>query len=217
MDKFKVGDKVRILDGSNIENYAGGWTPSMRHYVGKVSTIKAIKNQYHDLGIDGGGYAYDERGLELVDDKSNFDKDKAKEEHEQVKQLNESIADTIKFSPLERKIEIKDNAVSIEKGRIVELVQDLIINDEKIKKLCEVSLMDCAFTMISLDIEKKLFEGNRTVLIQKDKIHNIMLDLINNDDNYKELTHNNPLLIVVFGILAAQITEKIFGKDEKDE
>ena len=29
MSKFKVGDKVRILDGSNIENYAGGWTKKM--------------------------------------------------------------------------------------------------------------------------------------------------------------------------------------------
>ena len=34
MSKFKVGDKVIILDGSKIENYAGGRTPKMGRYVG---------------------------------------------------------------------------------------------------------------------------------------------------------------------------------------
>lgn len=30
--KFKIGDKVRILDGSNIKNYTGGWYNYMNKY-----------------------------------------------------------------------------------------------------------------------------------------------------------------------------------------
>ena len=33
MSIFKFGDKVRILGGSKIENYAGGWTKKMGRYV----------------------------------------------------------------------------------------------------------------------------------------------------------------------------------------
>lgn len=40
--KFEVGDKVRVLDGSEINGYAGGWIPDMKEYVGKVSTIKQV-------------------------------------------------------------------------------------------------------------------------------------------------------------------------------
>lgn len=71
--KFKVGDKVRILDGSNIEHYAGGWIPSLKEYVGKVSTIKQVCAGFTDkegYTLDGfenpTNYIFDGRGLELV-------------------------------------------------------------------------------------------------------------------------------------------------------
>ena len=75
--KFKVGDKVRILDGSKIDNYTGGWSLwGMQEDVGKVVTIKEVR-KYDDGRI---GYrmneivcVWDERGLELVESK---DKDK---------------------------------------------------------------------------------------------------------------------------------------------
>lgn len=75
--KFKVGDKVRILDGSKIENYTGGWSPwGMQENVGEVVTIKGVC-EYDNDRI---GYrmkeiccTWDERGLELVESK---DKDK---------------------------------------------------------------------------------------------------------------------------------------------
>lgn len=75
--KFKVGDKVKILDGSKIENYTGGWsTWGMKEDVGKVVTIKKVQ----EYGDDRIGYRveeicciWDERGLELVESK---DKDK---------------------------------------------------------------------------------------------------------------------------------------------
>lgn len=70
MSMFKVGDKVRVLDGSQIENYAGGWTRGMKEYVGKVFTVE-------DVFVFHGGAAYllnnkqhymfDERGLEFAE------------------------------------------------------------------------------------------------------------------------------------------------------
>ena len=66
MSKFKVGDKVRILDGSKIENYAGGWTTKMGRYVGDVYKVA---NVVHDSSgssyiLEGVSYVWDERGLE---------------------------------------------------------------------------------------------------------------------------------------------------------
>lgn len=68
MGKFKVGDKVRILDGSKIKNYAGVWVKSMGRFVGKVETIYGIEE--FSNGIVGyklhntRGFTFDERGLE---------------------------------------------------------------------------------------------------------------------------------------------------------
>lgn len=39
MSKFKVGDKVRILDGSKIKDYTGGWCDSLKLYTGHNSTV----------------------------------------------------------------------------------------------------------------------------------------------------------------------------------
>ena len=69
MSKFKVGDKVRILDGSKIENYAGGWTKKMGRYVGEVYKVanvahyNSLSNMY-EYELEGVGYVWDERGLE---------------------------------------------------------------------------------------------------------------------------------------------------------
>ena len=69
MSKFKVGDKVRILDGSKIENYAGGWTTKMWRYVGEVYKVAnvvhhPIDSSMYEYELDGVGYLWDERGLE---------------------------------------------------------------------------------------------------------------------------------------------------------
>jgi len=70
MNKFKVGDKVRILDGSKIKDYTGGW--AMIGYIDNVTTIlgttkRGDRNAY-TLHVDNGSCVYDERGLELVED-----------------------------------------------------------------------------------------------------------------------------------------------------
>ncbi len=65
MAKFKVGDRVRVLDGSKIECYAGSWVPDMQEYVGNVYTIAKIhpSGSYRLKDIP---FVYDERGLERV-------------------------------------------------------------------------------------------------------------------------------------------------------
>ena len=68
MSKFKVGDKVRILDGSKIKNYAGGWTSKMGRYVGEVYKVANVVHfpsgsiMYIFKGVT---YGWDERGLDL--------------------------------------------------------------------------------------------------------------------------------------------------------
>lgn len=70
MSKFKVGDKVRVLDGSNIKNYTANWCAgAMNKYVGKVYEVAAIYAQYEKNKVayelkGCGWYKFDERGLE---------------------------------------------------------------------------------------------------------------------------------------------------------
>lgn len=69
MSKFKVGDKVRILDGSKIKNYAGGWTTKMGRYVGDVYKVAnvvhdSIDSSMYEYELEGVNYVWDERGLE---------------------------------------------------------------------------------------------------------------------------------------------------------
>ena len=71
MSKFKVGDKVRILDGSKIENYTGRWNTFMNVCVGEVYTIKSVNSDWTDGRVsykaDDPFYcSWDERGLELA-------------------------------------------------------------------------------------------------------------------------------------------------------
>lgn len=71
--KFNIGDKVKILDGSNIPNYLGGWNPVMSMAIGMTGTVNAVM-----VDSDGRvGYfldclttLLDERGLEKVEEKA---------------------------------------------------------------------------------------------------------------------------------------------------
>ena len=70
--KFKLGDKVRVLDGSSIKDYSGGWNGYMTKFVGNVYTIrKRYENSdgtrfAYQISDDVRGHLFDERGLELV-------------------------------------------------------------------------------------------------------------------------------------------------------
>lgn len=66
--KFKVGDRVRILDGSKIKDYTCNWC--MSEHIGEIHTITHIIDRFRDGRI---GYklkgilcTYDERGLASV-------------------------------------------------------------------------------------------------------------------------------------------------------
>lgn len=79
MSKFKIGDKVRILDGSKINKYTGGWNKiDMSNHIGEVHKIIDIHETCGDspcaaytLDFEGSCrfYKWDERGLELVSKK----------------------------------------------------------------------------------------------------------------------------------------------------
>ena len=64
--KYKVGDKVTVLDGSEAQHYAAGWVVSMNPYVGKTLEVMC---QEADFGspvyklVGGGCWHYDERYL----------------------------------------------------------------------------------------------------------------------------------------------------------
>lgn len=67
--KFKVGDTVKILDGSNINCYIGGWASGMRGYVGETRTIVHVDPD-GTCNLEGTPYVWDPRGLKLVKEKS---------------------------------------------------------------------------------------------------------------------------------------------------
>lgn len=67
---IKAGDCVRVLDGSHIPNYTGGWTKDMQDNVGKIFTVRRIDEVWgaerKSAELDGGGFIFDLRGLEKV-------------------------------------------------------------------------------------------------------------------------------------------------------
>lgn len=68
--RFKVGDRVKILDGSGIPNYIGEWASSMSKYVGREATIARVtpRETGYAYSLEGSIFAWDERGLEKVDE-----------------------------------------------------------------------------------------------------------------------------------------------------
>lgn len=70
MRKLRVGDKVRILDGSNIPDYTNGWVKDMNRHVGEIHKITAWNG--FGFWLDNITFTWDERGLELVDERAIF-------------------------------------------------------------------------------------------------------------------------------------------------
>ena len=71
MSKFKVGDNVRILDGSKIKDYTGGWCGSLKRYTGRNSTVIAMMDfadgrvGYKLYGTN--NFTFDERSLKYAE------------------------------------------------------------------------------------------------------------------------------------------------------
>lgn len=66
--KFNIGDKVKILDGSNINDYRGHWTPRMNRLVGRIVTIDQIRITDKGIGyyVEEDLHVFDERGLAFI-------------------------------------------------------------------------------------------------------------------------------------------------------
>lgn len=67
--KYKVGEKVMVLDGSDAPHYTAGWVEPMNRYVGK--TLEVMRQESHLESpvyklVDGGGWSYDEKYLAPV-------------------------------------------------------------------------------------------------------------------------------------------------------
>ena len=65
--RFKIGDRVRVLDGSHISNYTGNWNTGMQRFVGNTYTIAQVCNSYPERTAyyrEGHPYVFDERGIE---------------------------------------------------------------------------------------------------------------------------------------------------------
>lgn len=68
MAKFKIGDEVRILDGSAIPDYTFGWCDRMKEAVGKICKIEGFVDFGDRTGVrlEDMQCTWDERGLELA-------------------------------------------------------------------------------------------------------------------------------------------------------
>ena len=71
--KFKVGDTVRILDGSKVDGYTGGFNEVMKCMCGEIRTIKEVtarggRDKKPCYYLENTNFLWDERGIERVDE-----------------------------------------------------------------------------------------------------------------------------------------------------
>lgn len=77
--KFKIGDRVKILDGSKINRYTGGWSADMRKYCGSIAAViergtTLDGRKYYSLVSNGDNsdiktaLMFDERGLKMANE-----------------------------------------------------------------------------------------------------------------------------------------------------
>lgn len=67
--KYEIGQKVIVIDGSDIDDYTGGFVKDMEEYVGSVVTIENF-TEYSDgkiaYNVEECRWTFDERGLKDV-------------------------------------------------------------------------------------------------------------------------------------------------------
>lgn len=135
--KFYVGDKVKVLDGSKIKNYTGGFTNAMEDDIGKIFTIESMKKypgnrygfRYSEPLHLFGGVIYDKRGLELVERGPNAPK---------------------------RKKKAKEGK-TLERGELVKTFMKLTETDKPLKRLTDkMPIIVTTFVFVLSQIEKEL-------------------------------------------------------------
>lgn len=104
---FRVGDKVRILDGSKNKSYCGGWADGMYKYVGKTSIV--IGSSERGVYLGDNVFTWDARYLELIErgkmeNKITIDGKEYKLSAELVEKIKaEVVAQEKAENPFERK------------------------------------------------------------------------------------------------------------------
>ncbi|MBR5941550.1 MAG: hypothetical protein IKZ88_09875 [Neisseriaceae bacterium] len=65
---FKIGDTVRIIDGSKIHGYVGGFNEAMGGFVGEIRKIKIVTDRQGKpcYYLENSPFLWDERGLKRV-------------------------------------------------------------------------------------------------------------------------------------------------------
>lgn len=63
---LNVGDKVKLLDGKSLWSFKGGWTHSMNRDIGKIATIKEVREDGKSVELNEVSWIWDVRCLELV-------------------------------------------------------------------------------------------------------------------------------------------------------
>lgn len=68
--KYEIGQKVIVIDGSDIDDYTGGFVNDMKEWVGRVATIESVTDDWGDgkigYSVEECGWTFDERGLKDV-------------------------------------------------------------------------------------------------------------------------------------------------------
>ena len=57
MEEFKVGDKVRVLDGSDAISYEGGWVDTMNRFIDNEYRVCEVINS-RKVRLDTGDYSF---------------------------------------------------------------------------------------------------------------------------------------------------------------
>lgn len=71
MNKFEVGDRVRILDGRNIPDIHPMWLAGMNEFIGEVRTVECVNSCGY--GLSNIGYFFAEEWLAPADDFTKAD------------------------------------------------------------------------------------------------------------------------------------------------
>ena len=66
--RFKVGDKVRVLNNLEVDKMYGSdyVIPEMVEWLGKIAAISIVSGDYYKLDIDGGQWCWTDEMLEEV-------------------------------------------------------------------------------------------------------------------------------------------------------
>lgn len=111
-EKIEAGDLVRVLDGSGIKDYCGGWSARMKEYVGRTLVVERVINDlFTGEGVKlywGGGYTWDTRGLELVEKGKVQREPETKAEKAEAKEFKIRNSAGVLTAKVERELNIRE-------------------------------------------------------------------------------------------------------------